>query len=121
MNKVGKYAMKVLDLKTFVPAKDFALSRRFYADLGFTENWVSEEGKVAELQVGEFRFLLQNYYVQQFAENFMMHLMVENADAWWRHVSETKLAEKYPGIMAKAPAVRRFARPLQQEVSERRR
>jgi Uncharacterized protein conserved in bacteria len=97
--------MKVLDLKTFVPAKDFALSRRFYADLGFTENWVSEEGKVAELQVGEFRFLLQNYYVQQFAENFMMHLMVENADAWWRHVSETKLAEKYPGIMAKAPAV----------------
>ena len=78
----------------------------------FTENWVSEEGKVAELQVGEFRFLLQNYYVQQFAENFMMHLMVENADAWWRHVSETKLAEKYPGIMAKAPAVQRGLRVL---------
>ena len=27
--------MKVLDLKAFVPAKDFEVSRRFYADLGF--------------------------------------------------------------------------------------
>lgn len=92
----------VLDLKTFVPAKDFAVARRFYADLGFTENWVDE--KVAELQIGSYRFLLQNYYVQQFAENFMMHLMVEDADVWWHHVESAKLAEKYPGIMAKAPA-----------------
>jgi hypothetical protein len=95
--------LKVLDLKTFVPAKDFAVSRRFYAELGFTENWVSEQ--VAELQVGAFRFLLQNYYVQQFAENFMMHLMVDDADTWWKHIDTIKLAEKYPGIMAKAPAV----------------
>lgn len=95
--------LKVLDLKTFVPAKDFAVSRQFYADLGFTENWVSEQ--VAELQVGGFRFLLQNYYVQQFAENFMMHLMVDDADTWWKHIAARKLTEKYPGITAKAPAV----------------
>jgi hypothetical protein len=93
----------VLDLKPFVPAKDFAVARRFYADLGFTENWVDEQ--VAELQIGSYRFLLQNYYVQQFAENFMMHLMVEDADVWWQHVQNAKLAEKYPGIMAKAPAL----------------
>ena len=93
----------VVDLKAFVPAKDFAVSRRFYADLGFTENWASEQ--VAELQIGSFRFLLQDYYVQQFAENFMMHLMVDDADVWWQHVEGTKLAEKYPGIMAKPPAV----------------
>jgi hypothetical protein len=95
--------LKVLDLKTFVPAKDFDQSRQFYRDLGFTENWVSEQ--VAELQVGAFRFLLQKYYVQQFAENFMMHLMVDDADTWWKHIEALKLAEKYPGIMAKAPAV----------------
>jgi hypothetical protein len=95
--------LKVLDLKTFVPARDFDLSRQFYRDLGFTENWVSEQ--VAELQVGAFRFLLQKYYVQQFAENFMMHLMVDDADTWWKHIEALKLAEKYPGIMAKAPAV----------------
>ena len=93
----------VLDLKPFVPAKDFAVARRFYADLGFTENWVDEQ--VAELQIGSYRLLLQNYYVQQFAENFMMHLMVEDADIWWQHIESAKLAEKYPGIMAKAPAL----------------
>lgn len=43
--------------------------------------------------------------MQQFAENFMMHLMVDDADAWWKHVEGAKLAAKYPGIMAKAPAV----------------
>jgi hypothetical protein len=93
----------VLDLKPFVPAKDFAVARRFYADLGFTENWLDEQ--VAELQIGSYRFLLQNYYVQQFAENFMMHLMVEDADIWWQHIESAKLAAKYPGIMAKAPAL----------------
>jgi hypothetical protein len=30
---------KVLNLTTFVPAKDDQLSRSFYRDLGFHENW----------------------------------------------------------------------------------
>jgi len=38
----------VVDLKSFVPAKDFALSRRFYLDLGFTENVGNDQA--AELQ-----------------------------------------------------------------------
>jgi hypothetical protein len=69
----------VLDLKSFVPARDFELSRRFYQDLGFTENWANKDA--AELQLGGFRFLLQNFYVKEHAENFMMHLMVKDADA----------------------------------------
>src|SRR5436189_5556790 len=74
----------VVDLKSFVPARDFALSRRFYLDLGFTENWGNEHA--AELQLGGYRFLLQNFYVKEHAENFMMHLLVEDADAWWAHI-----------------------------------
>ncbi|MBK0394875.1 hypothetical protein [Ramlibacter algicola] len=31
--------LKAVELKAFVPAKDYALSKRFYADLGFTEAW----------------------------------------------------------------------------------
>jgi len=31
-------ASPVIDLKTFVPAKDAELSKRFYIDLGFTIN-----------------------------------------------------------------------------------
>lgn len=93
----------VIDLKAFVPAKDFALSRRFYLDLGFAENWGNDQA--AEFELGGFRFLLQNFYAKAHAENFMMHLMVEDADAWWDHVQATGLAEKYRLYMAKPPTL----------------
>jgi len=91
----------VTDLKTFVPAKDAALSRKFYADLGFTINWSNHQ--IAELQIGSFRFLLQTFYVAEHAGNFMMSLAVEDADAWWEYIQKQELAKKYPGIMCKPP------------------
>lgn len=93
----------VIDLKAFVPAKDFALSRRFYLDLGFKENWGNDQA--AEFELGGFRFLLQNFYAKEHAENFMMHLMVEDADAWWAHIQATGLVEKYRPYMAKPPTL----------------
>ena len=93
----------VIDLKTFVPAKDFELSKAFYADLGFTINWGNDD--IAELQIGSFRFLLQKFYVQQHAGNFMMSLQVEVADLWWEHIQRIQLSTKYPGIMCKPPAI----------------
>lgn len=92
----------VLDLKAFVPATDYSLSRHFYADLGFVENWQNDQ--VAEFQAGGFRFLLQNFRAAGLAENFMMHLLVEDTDAWWRRISEADLKAKY-GVMAKPPAM----------------
>lgn len=93
----------VIDLKAFVPAKDLALSKRFYLDLGFKENWGNDQA--AELELGGFRFLLQNFYEKVHAENFMMHLMVEDADAWWAHIVAAGLTEKYQLHMAKPPAL----------------
>ena len=86
----------VLDLKAFVPARDDELSKRFYR--GSSE-------QIAELQIGAFRFLLQPFYVKEHAGNFMMSLLVEDADAWWRHIERVGLQEKYPGIMARPPAL----------------
>jgi len=96
-------ASSVLDLKAFVPAKDHDLARQFYVDLGFKLNWGNEQ--VAELEIGSFRFLLQNFYVQQHVENFMMHLMVDDADDWWKRIEEAGLEAKYPGITAKPPTM----------------
>ncbi|QDV16389.1 Glyoxalase-like domain protein [Gimesia panareensis] len=76
-----------------MPAKDFDLSKRFYADLGFQMPWSSEE--LAYLHCGNCTFLLQNFYVKELAENFMMHLSVQNVDDWWEHVREQQIAEKY--------------------------
>jgi uncharacterized glyoxalase superfamily protein PhnB len=94
-------ASKVLDLKAFVPARDYDLSKRFYLDLGFRENWGDDQA--CELEIDGYRFLLQNFYVKEQAENYMMSLMVENADAWWDHIKSIGLLDKYKLYMAKPP------------------
>jgi catechol 2,3-dioxygenase-like lactoylglutathione lyase family enzyme len=96
-------ATPVIDLKAFVPAKDFALSQQFYADLGFHTKWA--DANSAELRLGSFGFILQNFYVEQYAGNFMMHLMVENGDVWWQHIQTMGFREKYPSIMIKPPTL----------------
>ncbi len=94
---------KVLDLKAFVPAKNFALSRRFYSDLGFTEKWHNDQ--VAEFEADGFRFLLQNFHAEGLAENFMMQLQVQDGDAWWKRISDADLKGKYGLGTAKPPAL----------------
>jgi hypothetical protein len=89
------------DLKTFVPAKDFALSRSFYKDLGFQENFAGVD--VAEFQIGGYRFLLQNYYVAEYAGNFMMQLLCDDVAPWWEKINRAEFLERHPGVMRKAP------------------
>lgn len=93
----------VLDLRAFVPSKNHSLSIQFYSDLGFKLNWSNEQ--IAEFQVGSYRFLLQNFHIEQHTANFMMQLMVEDADVWWTHITEMSLPQKYPGIMVKPPTM----------------
>jgi uncharacterized glyoxalase superfamily protein PhnB len=40
--------------------------------------------------------------VKDFAENLMMHLLVEDVDAWWAHVEAQRLGERY-GVRAEPP------------------
>lgn len=92
--------LATVEIKAFVPAKDFELSRRFYRDLGFAEELLSDQ--MAYFYAGSSSFLLQRFYNQEHAENFMMHLLVEDVDAWWEHVEAQQLAQKY-GVRAEPP------------------
>ncbi|MBD9427640.1 VOC family protein [Pseudomonas sp. PDM15] len=85
--------LNTVELKTLVPAKDFARSKDFYQALGFNMPWGDEQ--LAYLHHGNSSFLLQNFYVREQAENFVMHLLVEDVDAWHRHVRESGLAERF--------------------------
>jgi catechol 2,3-dioxygenase-like lactoylglutathione lyase family enzyme len=95
--------MKTIEVKAFVPARDFALAKRFYEDLGFVVASSSEE--IAYLHHGSSAFLLQNFYRKEHAENFMMHLLVEDVEAWWRRVESLGLGAKY-GVRIEPPADR---------------
>ncbi|WP_339525949.1 hypothetical protein [Pseudomonas sp. EA_35y_Pfl2_R111] len=83
--------LQSVELKTFVPARDFALSQAFYQALGFKPGWVGDD--LAYFSHGDHcAFLLQNFYVVEQAENFVMHLLVEDVDAWWQKVVDGSLA-----------------------------
>jgi predicted enzyme related to lactoylglutathione lyase len=82
--------------RPFIPAKDFDLSKRFYEALGFEKMLDSD---VAIFNTGAGGFILQNFYVKELAENFMMQLMVDDLDAWWAHIESLDL----PGIFGVKP------------------
>lgn len=80
-------------------SKDFNLSRRFYEALGFERLL---DGDVAIFRMGSSSFILQRHYQKDWAENFMMQLMVDDLDAWWSHISALDLAGRF-GIPAPKP------------------
>jgi hypothetical protein len=86
-------SLRAVEIKAFVPARDFGLSKRFYQALGFEVPWSSED--LAYVRHGDTSFLLQSFFVQVHAENFQMHLLVENVDEWWRHIKATGVAEEF--------------------------
>lgn len=86
-------SLRVTEIKAFVPAKDFELSKQFYLDLGFT--LASEGGGVAYFHFGHVSFLLQDFCTESLAENFRMHILVEDVQAWWRHVHVTGVSSRY--------------------------
>lgn len=82
-----------VEIKAFVPARDLAQSKAFYTALGFEVPW-SDDG-LAYVRHGETSFLLQQFYVPEHAGNFMMHLLVENVDDWYRHVVASGVVETF--------------------------
>jgi uncharacterized glyoxalase superfamily protein PhnB len=94
---------QVPSLRPFVPARDFALPKRFYQALGFRLS--HEGGEIALLKTGGFSFILQDFCNQELAENLMVQLMVRDADAWWRGVDAAALVQEFGVKPPRAPAV----------------
>jgi uncharacterized glyoxalase superfamily protein PhnB len=86
-------------VRPFMPAKDFELSKRFYEALGFSKVLDSE---VAIFNAGSGGFILQRNYQKDWAENFVMQLMVDDLDAWWTHISSLDLAGSF-GVQPPKP------------------
>ncbi len=85
--------LNTVELKAFVPAKDFNLCKNFYQDLGFTK--ASDAEGIAYFNQGSCSFLLQDFYDKSLAENLMMHLLVEDINAWHEAIKENNIAQKY--------------------------
>jgi hypothetical protein len=85
--------LTAVEIKAFVPATNFEVSKEFYLDLGFKIPWSSED--LAYVRFGETSFLLQAFNEPAFIKNYQMHLLVGNADDWHAHVVNTGVAQRY--------------------------
>jgi uncharacterized glyoxalase superfamily protein PhnB len=83
----------VTEIKAFVPSRDFQLSKQFYKDFGFI--MASEGGGIAYFRLGHASFLLQDFCAESLTESFMMHMLVEDVDAWWNRVRDSGVDAKY--------------------------
>lgn len=86
-------ATTAIAMRPMVPAKDFETSRRFYEELGFRPGTLAD--RLVEMHLGAYSFILQDYYVGQWADNFVFHLRVSDVNLWWNRIESLKLAERY--------------------------
>ncbi len=89
------------NFKVYLPAKDFEQSKRFYSALGFsmTEGW----GGTADFELSGHSFRLQDFYVEDWANNFMIAVSVNDMGAWHRRIQEIESSQEFASIRFKPP------------------
>jgi len=89
-------------VRPFLPTKDFEKSKQFYVALGFE---LMLDSEVAIFKAGSGGFLLQRYFQEEWASNFMMQLLVDDLDAWWLHIESLDLSRNFDVPTPKPPAM----------------
>ena len=89
--------------RPFLPALDYATSKAFYEALGFAKELDGDD--VTIYRIGSTSFLLQRYYQKEWAENFMMQLLVDELDTWGGHIVSLDLPATFGVPAPKAPAM----------------
>ncbi len=93
--------LNISEMKVYVPAKDLGVSKAFYGALGFevAEAW----GGNADCRLGAAVFRLQDYYVKDWAHNFMMQFDVDDARAWYEHAKAAIAGGDFGDARVKEP------------------
>ena len=92
-------------IRTFIGAKDYQQSREFYTDLGFKEH-VIDKGMSLFLVNENLGFYLQDYYVEDWINNSMIFLEVDDLDQCAEELRGKGLPAKYQGV--KLTEIRQF-------------
>lgn len=93
--------LQIRDVRSFVPAKDFDVSKAFYLALGWQLTW--SDDSLALLEIANQRFYLQRYYVREWAENSMLHVSVADAQACFEQIDALIASGRFPGARVAAP------------------
>lgn len=87
---------KAKSIRPFIGAKDFELSRHFYRDLGFEETVLSPQ--MSLFSTNGMGFYLQRAYVQDWVDNTMVFLEVDDVDRFWNELITLDLTTRYKNV-----------------------
>ena len=87
---------KAISIRPFIGAENFELSRSFYRDLGFQEIVLSPG--MSLFRTGQMGFYLQDAYVQDWIDNSMIFLEVDDVNRYWNELLALDLATKYQSV-----------------------
>lgn len=85
---------KAKNIRTFIGARRYDVSRTFYRELGFEEVIISEKMSLFKVN-SELAFYLQNYYVRKWVHNSMIFLEVDDIESCEKELLEKGLHKKY--------------------------
>ncbi len=88
-------------LRPFVPSQDYERSRQFYEAIGFEAHYA--DARIAVMSNGTDSFILQNFYVKEMAENFVLQLTVPDANAWWAKYDPAHVAKRFGTKLPTSP------------------
>ena len=102
--------MKFLSLAPFIPSgKNFEDSKKLFQELGFKMTW--DAGDYVGFETDGCRFILQHYDNEAFAQNLMLSVRIDNADEFWKFVTEKKLPERF-GIRVGKPTQQPYGKEV---------
>ena len=87
---------KAKSIRPFIGAKNYQLSRSFYRDLGFQE--IVLFPNMCLFKTDEIGFYLQDAYVQDWIDNSMIFLEVDDVSRYWDELLALDLTTKYKGV-----------------------
>jgi hypothetical protein len=93
--------MKFISLQPFVPSgQEFEKSKALFQELGFQISW--DGGNLIGFERDNCKFILQKYDDEAFAQNLMISVIIEDAEAFWTEMNSKQLVEKF-GIKLGTP------------------
>lgn len=92
---------EILDQRVFLPTKDLTRSIDFYTRMGWSVAYRDDD--LALVKLGASHVFLQRYYRQEWADNTMVHLVVDDAVAWHETAERVKVEGSFEEVRIRPP------------------
>ena len=91
----------ITDQRPFLPTRDFARSIEFYTRMGWQIRYHDEN--LVLVQLGASRLFLQKYYQADWANNTMVHFVVDDAILWYETAVRVKSDGGFETVQIRPP------------------